>query len=341
MTRTLLFSPIALALFASCATDGAAAPAWGDELAKADRIAICHLTSSETNPVVELTVATSAWGAHEAHGDTRVPTWYADADGDGFGDAETSLDACTRPEGTVDNDLDCDDGDAAVNPKAEEVCNGVDDDCDGEADEDEVCRCVVTFDQGHSNVYSDVTKSWTKAHAAVKDLGDVATVGTDALSAKTLAETDVLIVAEARVDFSDDEIAALTDFVKSGGSFVALNDYSTTFNNPLIEGFGVTSTGEEHGFTTLKWSESGRLGSGVSKVDVAGSSALSVETKEATIEATIDGEPFAVTLEHGDGRVAIFADNEAFDDYYGLKDVTANDNLRLWTNTIDWACGRE
>ncbi|MCB9668120.1 MAG: putative metal-binding motif-containing protein [Alphaproteobacteria bacterium] len=30
---------------------------------------------------------------------------------------------------------DCDDVDLDVNPAAEEVCNGVDDDCDGETDE--------------------------------------------------------------------------------------------------------------------------------------------------------------------------------------------------------------
>lgn len=34
------------------------------------------------------------------------------------------------PDGYVDNDYDCDDLDEDVNPDAEEVCNGQDDDCD-------------------------------------------------------------------------------------------------------------------------------------------------------------------------------------------------------------------
>ena len=56
-----------------------------------------------------------------------------DQDGDGFGDADTALVELSGecggnqyPEGD-----DCDDDDVAVNPGADEVCNGVDDDCDG------------------------------------------------------------------------------------------------------------------------------------------------------------------------------------------------------------------
>ena len=62
-------------------------------------------------------------------------TWYPDADGDGFGDALGALAACREPSGHVDDDRDCDDADAAVFPGADEVCNDIDDDCDGGIDE--------------------------------------------------------------------------------------------------------------------------------------------------------------------------------------------------------------
>jgi hypothetical protein len=62
-------------------------------------------------------------------------TWYADADGDGYGDASTSVQTCDPPSGHVADDTDCDDGDGAVNPGATEVCNEIDDDCDGDADD--------------------------------------------------------------------------------------------------------------------------------------------------------------------------------------------------------------
>jgi hypothetical protein len=60
--------------------------------------------------------------------------WFADGDGDGFG-AGASLATCTPPPGWVDNDDDCDDTSAGVRPGGVELCNGVDDDCDGAIDD--------------------------------------------------------------------------------------------------------------------------------------------------------------------------------------------------------------
>ncbi len=54
--------------------------------------------------------------------------WYADLDGDGYGDPATSVEACAAGSGWVLDDSDCDDRDAMVHPAADEVCNGVDDD---------------------------------------------------------------------------------------------------------------------------------------------------------------------------------------------------------------------
>jgi len=63
-------------------------------------------------------------------------TWYADADGDGWGDALAPTEACDQPSGAVTDSTDCDDADAQVHPGAPERCDGLDEDCDGEVDED-------------------------------------------------------------------------------------------------------------------------------------------------------------------------------------------------------------
>jgi Putative metal-binding motif len=62
---------------------------------------------------------------------------YADADGDGYGDPSSTSLACgdVVPPGFVNNSDDCDDASNAVNPEASELCNGIDDDCDGTTDE--------------------------------------------------------------------------------------------------------------------------------------------------------------------------------------------------------------
>ena len=40
-------------------------------------------------------------------------TFYTDADGDGFGDSESTVEACDAPDGTVPNGNDCDDTEAS------------------------------------------------------------------------------------------------------------------------------------------------------------------------------------------------------------------------------------
>ena len=58
---------------------------------------------------------------------------YADNDGDGYG-AGDALSVCALSEGVVDNATDCDDSNPLVFPDAEELCNAVDDDCNGVVD---------------------------------------------------------------------------------------------------------------------------------------------------------------------------------------------------------------
>ncbi|MCB9744048.1 MAG: putative metal-binding motif-containing protein [Alphaproteobacteria bacterium] len=67
-------------------------------------------------------------------GASDASSWYADADGDGYGAGEP-VSACEAPEGYVAQDGDCEDGEATIHPGAEEVCDGVDNDCDGLTDD--------------------------------------------------------------------------------------------------------------------------------------------------------------------------------------------------------------
>ncbi len=63
--------------------------------------------------------------------------WYADADEDGYGDADTFIESCDQPTGYLSDSADCDDADSDINPDATETCDGVDEDCDGVTDNDE------------------------------------------------------------------------------------------------------------------------------------------------------------------------------------------------------------
>jgi predicted outer membrane repeat protein len=63
--------------------------------------------------------------------------FYADSDGDGFGDPGTLVMACGASDHRARRSGDCDDRDEAVNPDATEVCNDKDDDCDLDVDDDD------------------------------------------------------------------------------------------------------------------------------------------------------------------------------------------------------------
>ncbi len=82
-------------------------------------------------------------------------TWYADADGDGYGDPDAPVPGCEQPSGTVANDEDCDDGDAAISPEGVETCDGVDDDCDGDVDEDDALDAATWYADNDGDGWGD------------------------------------------------------------------------------------------------------------------------------------------------------------------------------------------
>jgi len=59
------------------------------------------------------------------------------------------------PTGYVADATDCDDLDAAVSPATDEVCNGVDDDCDGETDEDDAVDALIWYRDSDGDSYGD------------------------------------------------------------------------------------------------------------------------------------------------------------------------------------------
>ncbi|MBI5369641.1 FG-GAP repeat protein [Candidatus Uhrbacteria bacterium] len=80
-----------------------------------------------------------------------VSRWYRDKDNDGYGNPNDHMDDCGKPNGYVDNALDCNDESSAVKPGAAEVCDdGIDQNCDGVTDnaEQATLQCV---DADHDN----------------------------------------------------------------------------------------------------------------------------------------------------------------------------------------------
>lgn len=89
--------------------------------------------------------------------------WHPDADGDGFGAAGISLTRCDAPAGWRADANDCDDARATVNPVAAEVCNDLDDDCDGAVDDADGSLALASaarwYADDDSDGYGDATRS--------------------------------------------------------------------------------------------------------------------------------------------------------------------------------------
>ncbi len=110
----------------------------------------CDELVDDDDDSVDLSTGTSSW---------------SDLDGDGYGDPETQAESCVVPSGSVLDATDCDDADVDVHPDAVEICNELDDDCDGLVDDDDADVDLSTGTTGWSDAdgdgYGDATSALT------------------------------------------------------------------------------------------------------------------------------------------------------------------------------------
>ncbi|MEN9787908.1 MAG: hypothetical protein RLZZ299_3172 [Pseudomonadota bacterium] len=146
-------------------------------------------------------------------------TWYADGDGDGFGDPALTLARCDVPSAYVGNDEDCDDADDAVHPDAVERCDGddLDEDCDGLADDADVsvdaAGFVDWYRDGDADGYGDAGD--TQAACDVPD-GHVAN-DEDCDDTDAASNPDTSWFADADADGFGDAAEELVQCVRPDG----------------------------------------------------------------------------------------------------------------------------
>ena len=86
-------------------------------------------------------------------------TWYRDEDEDGYGSPTVTTVACNLPAGYVGADSDCDDQDEDVNVAANEVCDGIDNDCNDAVDEPEALDSTTWYLDQDGDGYGDLATS--------------------------------------------------------------------------------------------------------------------------------------------------------------------------------------
>ncbi len=154
---------------------------------------------------------------------TTGGTWYADADTDGYGDAASPVQACAQPSGTVTDATDCDDTTAAVSPAATEICNEIDDDCDGDVDDDDSSVDVSTggtwYADADTDGYGDASSTTRACDPPTGHVAD-ATDCDDTSAAVSPAATEICNEIDDDCDGDIDDDDSSVD-ASTGGTWYA------------------------------------------------------------------------------------------------------------------------
>ena len=109
-----------------------------------------------------------ACGDKESEESCTLIDGYMDRDGDGFG--SSPITGCPE-DGVVVRGQDCDEADPTIHPTAEEVCDGIDNDCNGQTDEGVTTTFYADHDgDGHGG--ADTTDACTRPSAHTETLTD-------------------------------------------------------------------------------------------------------------------------------------------------------------------------
>ena len=105
--------------------------------------------------------------------------FYADLDNDGYGDPESSATLCTLEGPYVNNALDCDDNNPDMYPNAPSTNEGIDNDCDGIVNPDEMLPCEGDMNNDGMRDISDLLmmlQSYGCSDCSVGDLNNSGSV---------------------------------------------------------------------------------------------------------------------------------------------------------------------
>lgn len=287
---------------------------------------------------------------------TDALTFYADTDGDGFGDPLSDAISCTAPSGYVADNTDCDDVESTTFPGAQEYCDGIDSNCDGnnfyelDLDSNGLLACEESIWIRNSSANS-TSPYGACSQAANYLINDYAMTIHDEYHGNTIITSGLLEnfglyvhhgnnMNGALGAYTNSEATALEDWVYNGGRLLFIGFHSTEeaceASNSIPYQFGVscalpyfswngdTSTFVSHPITD-----------GLGTVGGLGGENWNV-TAPAQVLASVGPYEFLAVVEYGQGKVVLIADEWPYYNPRGSRSIAFASNRQLVQNIWAW-----
>ncbi len=303
-------------------------------------------TGSATDTTDATTGEVTATATHSSSGDTTTTdattTTGTTTTGDTTTTGETTAGETTTGETT---NAESSTTEPACIP-ALEVCNDVDDDCDGNIDNvdvggDGICDCLNIALLGNQGANPSAEfQGWLEAQGTTVDR--IHTNPADVLDKATVSQYDIIILDYMVRTYTPDEAATMQTWVEAGGGLMAMTGFTNAQfaadrPNSLIKPMGLS-------YNTTKGFFSGPVVNfmphpitmGLTSISFYGGLFVDIVEdgvgKNATIMTLAQG-PVGVVQDRGNGRLFIFGDEwiEFDSEWKNIPEIQ-----QFWVQTLAW-----
>jgi len=229
---------------------------------------------------------------------------------------------------------------------SEEICNDIDDDCNGVIDDvdegmDGICDCleIVILGKKGQNPSSEF-EAWLEAQGTKVDR--VHTTPNEPLTAETLATYDIVLLDWLQRAYSPDEAAVLEGFITEGGGMMSLTGFTNSqvnadVTNSLIGALGLTYNTSKGWFSgPITAFAPHPITTGLTSISFFGGLFVTatddgVGTNETIM--TLPQGPVGVAQERIEGRAFIFGDEwvEFDSEWKNVPEIK-----QFWVQTLRW-----
>jgi len=281
--------------------------------------------------------------------------FFLDSDGDGFGDPQSNIEQCDMPTGYVVNSEDCNDSDVLIHPDAEEDCDGIDQNCNGntfyelDLDGDGKLGCERSvWVRNASNNPTNPNGNLSQAANYLTNAGlsiNQRNLGNLTITSSYLQDFGVYVhhgrnTIGSLGAYSNAEAFALSEWVYGGGRYLFIDyhnaEYPCEVGDSLPAAFGITCSAAYASWSgSTSTFEPHPITAGLTSIGGSGGQNWGVVAPTQAL-ATISGNEMVIVAEYGEGKMVLVANEYPFRNPQSGYSISFDDNEILVENIWDW-----